>query len=55
MRKMKFLKGMGAGMVVGACIGMAMAVDKKRRSRFFCNLGKTVNGLIDDVSDVMGL
>ena len=55
MKTMRFLKGMGAGMVVGACIGMAVATDKKRRSRFLCSLGKTVNGLIDDVSDMMGM
>ena len=54
MRKMKFLKGMGAGLVVGACIGMAVAADRKGCRRFVNKAMKTVGCVIDDVSDRMG-
>ena len=54
MRRMKFLKGMGAGMIVGACIGMAVASDKKGCRRIVNRAMKTVGGVIDDVSDLMG-
>ena len=55
MRKMKFLKGMGTGLVVGACIGMAVAADKKGCRRFVNKAMKTVESVVDDVSDWMGL
>ena len=52
---MKFLKGMGAGMIVGACIGMAVAADKKSCRRFMNKAMKTVGCMVDDVSDWMRL
>ena len=55
MRKMKFLKGMGAGMIVGACIGMAVAADRKGCRRFVSRAMKTVENAVSDVSDWMGL
>ena len=54
MHGMKFLKGMGAGLVVGACIGMTVAADKKSCRRFVTKAVKAVSGVIDDVSDAMG-
>ena len=51
MRRMRFLKGMGAGLVVGACIGMAVASDKKSCRRFVNKARKTVGDLVDGVSD----
>ena len=55
MRKMKFLKGMGAGLVIGACIGMTVAADKKCCRRFVNRAMRTVGGVINDLSDWMGL
>ena len=54
MRRMKFLKGMGAGLMVGACIGMAVASDKKSCRRMMSKAVKTVSGMIDNVGDWMG-
>ena len=53
MRRMKFLKGMGAGMIVGACIGMAVASDKKCCRRMMNKARKAVGDLMDDVSDLI--
>ena len=53
MRRMKFLKGMGAGLVVGACIGMAVASDQKGCRRFVNKARKTIDDLIDGVSDLI--
>ena len=50
---MSFVKGMGAGMVLGACIGMAFAPDKKYRKRQFGKAIKTVGQVIEDVSDAL--
>ena len=55
MQKMKFLKGMSAGLVVGACIGMAVAADKKSCRRFVNRAMRTVGGVMDGISDRMGL
>jgi gas vesicle protein len=54
MRKMKFLKGMGTGLLVGLCVGMTVAADRKRARRLFNSTAKTVSGIIDDISDAMG-
>jgi len=55
MRKMKFLKGMGTGLIVGACIGMAVAADKRSCRRMVNKAVKTVGGVVDGVSEWMGL
>ena len=55
MNKMNFLKGMGAGLIVGACIGMAVMPDKKRGKKALCKAAKTVETIVEDVSDLLGL
>ena len=51
---MGFLKGMGAGLVVGACIGMSVAPDKKIRKRQIGRAIKAMGQIIEDVSDAIG-
>jgi gas vesicle protein len=55
MGNMNFLKGMGAGLVVGACVGMAMAPDKKKSKSTVSKAVKAVETIISDVADVMGM
>ena len=46
---MKFLKGMGTGLLVGACIGMAVAPDPKTRKRQVGSTVKAVGQAIEDL------
>lgn len=55
MGNMSFIKGMGAGLIVGACVGMAVMPDKKKGKRTLCKAVKAVETIINDVSDVIGL
>lgn len=55
MNSMSFVKGMGAGLIVGACVGMSLCADKKTCKR---KLGKTVKNIgevIESVTDSLGL
>lgn len=55
MNSMSFVKGMGAGLIVGACVGMSMCADKKACKR---KLGKTVKSIgevIESVTDSLGI
>lgn len=52
---MGFLKGMGVGLIVGACIGMSVAPDKKFRKRQVGRAMKAVGQVIEDISDAVRL
>ena len=52
---MNFFKGMGTGLIVGACIGMATAPDKKRGKKTLEKAVKAVETIVGDVSDLIGL
>ena len=54
MSNMNFLKGMGAGLVLGACVGMAVAPDKKTGKRRFGKMVKTIGQVIEDISCAIG-
>ena len=45
---MKFLKGMGAGLLMGACMGMVMAPDPKKSKRQLSGAVKAVGQAIED-------
>lgn len=55
MGNMNFLKGMGAGLIVGACVGMAVTPDKKRGKKAIAKAVRAVETILGDVGDVMGL
>lgn len=55
MGKMSFLKGMGAGLMVGACVGMMMAPRKKTGKKAVGRAVKAVGEVIDEISSVIGL
>ncbi len=55
MGNMNFVKGMGAGLIVGACVGMTLMPDKKRGKRAISKAVKAVETILGDVSDVIGL
>ena len=53
MKSMGFMKGMGAGLLVGACIGMTLAPDRKCRKRQFGKAVKAMGRVIEDISDAV--
>lgn len=55
MKTMKFVKGMGAGLMIGACLGMAFAPDKKYRKRQIGRAVRAFGQIIEDVSDAIHL
>lgn len=55
MSKMNFLKGMGAGLLVGACIGMTVAPDKKSGKKMLSKAVKAVSTMAEDIGDILGL
>ena len=52
---MNFIKGMGTGLLVGACIGMAVMPDKKRGKKALSKAVKAVETIVGDVSDIIGM
>jgi len=52
---MSFIKGMGTGLIVGACVGMVVMPDRKRGKKAVCKAVKAVETILSDVSDAMGL
>ena len=46
---MKFLKGMGAGLIVGACLGMTVASDNKLCRRRVKSAIHTVERFLEDL------
>ena len=55
MSGMNFIKGMGAGLIVGACIGMAVMPDKRSGKKALCKAARAVETIVSDVSDILGL
>lgn len=55
MCNMSFVKGMGAGLILGACVGMSMMPNKKCGKRMLSKAAKTISTLADDLGDLFGL
>lgn len=51
-----FLRGMGAGLIVGAAVGLAMTQKKKpgKQKGPFCKILKAMGDAIESISDTMG-
>ncbi len=48
---MKFLKGMGTGLIVGACIGMTVVCDSRMCRRRVKSAVRTVETFLADLSN----
>jgi len=53
--KMNFLRGMGAGMMVGAALGMMLMPDKRAARRSLSRMFKAAGNVIEDLSGSIGL
>ncbi len=54
MKMMDFLKGMGAGMMVGAALGMVITPDKRSGKKRLSKMIRTAGSVIEDLSDAIG-
>lgn len=55
MKTMDFLKGMGAGMVVGAALGMVVAPEKRGGKKRLKSMFRAAGDVIEDISGAIGL
>ena len=55
MNNMNFLKGMGAGLMVGAAVGMLLSPDKKTNRRRLGKMFRAAGDVIEDLSGAIGL
>ena len=50
-----FVKGMGAGMLVGVCLGMGLGMDKRRSKKMIHRAVRSMEDMVDRVSDAVGM
>ena len=55
MNNMNWLKGVGTGMLLGACVGFAVTPRKKRAKKAFNKAIDAAGNIVEDISDLMGL
>jgi gas vesicle protein len=55
MKAMDFLKGMGAGMMVGAALGMIISPDKRGGKKRLSKMIRAAGDVIEDLSGAIGL
>ena len=55
MKNMNFVKGMGAGIVVGAALGMMLSPDMKSSRRKLTKMFRAAGNVIEDLSGAIGL
>lgn len=55
MNNMNFLKGMGAGLMVGAAVGLMLSPDRKNSRRRLGKMFRAAGNVIEDLSGAIGL
>ena len=55
MKTMDFLKGMGAGVVFGAALGMVLAPDKRSGKKRLSRMFRAAGDVIEDLGGAIGL
>lgn len=50
-----FIKGMGAGLIVGACVGMSMTMDRRRSKKMLNKAVRGMNDMLDNFAENLGL
>ena len=52
---MDFIKGMGAGLIVGACLSMTFMPEKKSSKKAMGKAVRALESVMSDVSEILGL
>ena len=50
-----FMKGMGAGLMVGVCVGFTLAADKRRSKKMINRAVRSVNDMADRMAEALGM
>lgn len=50
-----FIRGMGAGLAVGVCVGFGLAADKRRSKRMMHRAARSMSDMADRVADALGM
>ncbi|MBR5490073.1 MAG: hypothetical protein IKV79_02245 [Oscillospiraceae bacterium] len=50
-----FMKGLGAGMIAGVCVGMTLTMDKRRSKKMLHRAVRTMEDMAERVSDAIGM
>ena len=50
-----FLKGMGAGLAVGMCVGVSLAADKRRSKKMLNRAVKSMSDMAERMADALGI
>ena len=53
MKGIEFLKGMGAGLMVGACVGLTVMPPRRKGKRQLKNAVRTMGQVIEDIGGAM--
>ena len=50
-----FIKGMGAGMVLGMCVGVTLAADKRRSRKMINRAVRNMGDIAEKMADAIGM
>ncbi len=50
-----FIKGVGAGMVMGVCVGMGLSMDKRRSKKMIHRAVRSMEDMVDRMSEAVGM
>ena len=50
-----FIKGMGAGMVLGVCLGAGLAADKRRSRKMLHRAARNMSDMAERMADALGI
>ena len=50
-----FIKGMGAGMVLGMCVGVTLTADKRRSRKMINRAVRNMGDIAEKMADAIGM
>lgn len=50
-----FMKGMGAGLMVGVCVGVTLTADKRRSKKMINRAVRNMNDMADRMAEALGI
>ncbi len=50
-----FMKGMGAGLIVGMCVGVSLTADKRRSKKMLHRAVRNMSEMADKMADALGI
>lgn len=50
-----FIKGMGAGMILGVCVGAGLTMDKRRSKKMIHRAVRNMEDMVERMTDAVGM